>query len=699
MVLSLRRIDRYSISVRCITCLDTQISDIYGHRCCSSCNPCSGGQRRSIRERWGCRRQVWISGGSSVPLSRQTYHHPYCGFNGSGSEVSCVLSHAFSLSAKSLLQEEVQVLNSMVLNSRVFSNISNIGAKTINVIAAGNGVNDISMPLPYDLQCYPRYYVKVPSPHLQLYQLSLHHGLHWKMSGLNARAFSGFSNGNRETGEVKEEARDDDDSETENAENQGEGSKSVADPKEVERVCKVIEELFTSDRNMEAVLDQCGVCLSHDLVLDVLARFRLAWRPAFRFFCWAGQSPEFIHDSRTYNSMMGILGKTRQFESMVVMLEEMGNRGLLTIETFSIAIRAFAAAREMKKAVGIFELMKRHNFRAGVDTYNCLLDALGRAKLGKEAQALFEKLRDRFTPDLQTYTVLLAGWCKVKKLVEAGKVWNEMIDKGFKPDIVVHNIMLEGLLRGRKMSEAIKLFETIKAKGPAPNVRTYTILVRDLCKGNRMQAAVDYFDEMLHAGCLPDPAIYTCLMVGFGNQKKMDKVYGLLKEMKEKGCNPDGRTYNALIKLMTNRQMPDDAVRIYKKMIQNGFQPTIHTYNMMMKSYFLMMNYEMGCAVWDEMSRKGCCPDDNSYTVFISGLIRQGRSEEACKYIREMLEKGMKAPQLDYNKFVADFARAGKPDILEELAQKMKFSGKFEASNVFARWAEMMKKRVKRTDS
>lgn len=93
----------------------------------------------------------------------------------------------------------------------------------------------------------------------------------------------------------------------------------------------------------------------------------------------------------------------------------------------------------------------------------------------------------------------------------------------------------------------------------------------------------------------------------------------------------------------------------------------------------------MGCAVWEEMGNKGFCPDDNSYTVFIGGLISQGRPEEDCKYVEEMINKGMKAPHLDYNKFVADFSRAGKPDILSELAQKLKFSGKFEVSNVFAR--------------
>ncbi|KAM7254671.1 hypothetical protein ACFE04_019912 [Oxalis oulophora] len=159
-----------------------------------------------------------------------------------------------------------------------------------------------------------------------------------------------------------------------------------------------------------------------------------------------------------------------------------------------------------------------------------------------------------------------------------------------------------------------------------------------------------------------------------------------------------GRTYNALIKLMTSQRMPDEAALIYRKMIQSGIELSIHTFNMIMKSYFVTRNYETGLSVWDEMIQKGCCPDDNSYIVLIGGLISQGKSREACKYLEEMLDKGMKAPQIDYNKFVADFSRAGKPDILEELAQKMKFAGKFEVSNVLARWAEMMKKRVKRRD-
>ncbi|XP_031288001.1 pentatricopeptide repeat-containing protein At3g62470, mitochondrial-like [Pistacia vera] len=627
----LRKSSRISILLG--RCIDFQThystpSNSYGHLF-SNTELLSHDQRQRRRAIRPRRGKAWLSHGSSLSLSRLFHSSSYCGRRRSHCQVSFVLPHPPSLRTV----QETLLIKSMSVSISSLNN-QNLPAKVLD---------------------------------------------------LN---YKGFSSVTYDSSDFDDDVESDVNVESDN---ESVSVKCSVDPKEVDRVCKVIDQLFALDRNMEAVLDECGINISHDLVIEVLERFRHARKPAFRFFCWAGEKPGFAHDSRTYNAMMNILGKTRQFETMVSMLEEMGTKNRLTVDTFKIAMNAFAAAKERKKAVAIFELMKKYKYKADVDTINFLLDSLGRAKLVKEAQLLFEKLKDRFTPNLMTYTVLLNGWCRVKNLMEAGRVWNDMIDKGFKPDIVVHNVMLEGLLRSKKRSDSIKLFEIMKAKGPLPNVCSYTIMIRDFCKQRKMKEAVEYFDAMLESGCQPDAAVYTCLITGFGHQKRMDLVYDLLQEMQEKGYPPDGRTYNALIKLMTSQRMPDDAVRIYKKMIQSGTEPTIHTCNMIMKSYFQTRNYEMGHAVWNEMLRKGCCPDDNSYTVFIGGLISQGRAAEACKFLEEMIEKGMKAPQLDYKKFAADLSRAGKPDILDELAQKMKFSGKFAASNVFASWAEMMK--------
>ncbi|RCV18141.1 hypothetical protein SETIT_3G276600v2 [Setaria italica] len=493
-------------------------------------------------------------------------------------------------------------------------------------------------------------------------------------------------------------ASDDDDDEGGSSEQ--EAAAASGHPEHVGRVCAAIADVIAAgaDANLEAALSALAPPLSEALVLAVLDRFKHAHRPSHRFFRWAAASGCFVHTTTTYCKMVHILGKARQFESMVALVQEMGKAGALSMDAFKIAIKSFAAAGEIKNAVGVFELMRKNGFDDGVESFNCLLVALAQEGLGREARQVFDKMHDRYTPDLRSYTALMLAWCNAKNLVEAGRVWNEMLEKGMKPDVVVHNTMIEGLLRGQRRPEAVKMFELMKAKGPPPNARTYTMLIRDHCKRGKMDMAMRCFEEMQEARCQPDVATYTCLLVGYGNAKRMDRVTAVLEEMTQKGCPPDAQTYNALIKLLTNRHMPDDAARIYKKMIKKGLEPTIHTYNMMMKSYFLGgRNFAMGCAVWEEMHRKGICPDVNSYTVFINGHIRHGRPEEACKYIEEMINKGMKAPQIDYNKFAADFAKAGKPDILYELAQKVEFAGKVDVSNVFHQWAERMKSRVKRT--
>ncbi|GLJ04938.1 hypothetical protein SUGI_0007380 [Cryptomeria japonica] len=475
-------------------------------------------------------------------------------------------------------------------------------------------------------------------------------------------------------------------------------SEQPVDFGEVERVCKVVEELFAMDRNMEAVLDQCGVNLSHSLVFHVLSRFSNARKPALRFFNWAGQQAGFSHNSLTYNMMMNILGRAKQFETMCELFEEMGKKGsMLTTDTFEIAIKSCAAGREMKKAVQMLLSMERYKFGVNVNNFNFLLDALGRAKLAKEAQMLFERMRDKFPPDAKTYTVLLSGWCKVKNLLQAGKLWNEMLDEGYKPDLVTHNIMLEGLFTGRRKDEALKLFDLMKKSGPTPNTRSYTTVICALCKLHKMGEALRLFVEMQENGCPIDAAVYTCLITGYGNAENLDQSYKLLQEMKERGIH-DCQTYNALIKVMVDLYKPDEAGKLYDEMIQCDFKPTIHTYNMLMKLYFRTRKFERGFDIWNQMARNGCSPDVNSYTVFIGGLFREGRSQEACTYIERMIEMGMRAPRFNYDKFLADFSRAGRPDIFEELAEQMRQTGKLDVADVFIKLSRKLEKKTKKAN-
>jgi pentatricopeptide repeat protein len=443
---------------------------------------------------------------------------------------------------------------------------------------------------------------------------------------------------------------------------------------------------------MELALTLSCITPTTSLVVSVLDRFHHAHKPAYRFFCWAGSVPGFTHHPITYNKMLLVLATNRQFQILVDLLEEMGKLQLLSMDTFKIAIHSFASSSQIKRCFWVFQLMKRFGFTVNLETFNCFLDILAKEKLAKEAQKLFDKMSDQYTPDIATYTALIAGWCKVKNLVEAGRVWNEMVDHGLKPDISTYNIMLQGLIHGQKRSEAVKLFELMKARGPTPNAQTYTIIIHTFCKGRKMDLAFRVFEEMQVAACDPNLAIYNCLLTGFGNVGRMDQVLSLLSQIEKAGPAPDAHTYYTVIKLLTYHGLPEEAGKVYKSMVQRGFEPTVRIYNMIMKSFF-STDHEMGCLVWEEMRKKGISCDSNSYTVYIAGHIQHGQIREAERYILEMVNKGMKAPLIDYNKFTADFCRAGEHSKLAELAQKMRSDGKLEAADWLSHRAQRLRVR------
>lgn len=113
--------------------------------------------------------------------------------------------------------------------------------------------------------------------------------------------------------------------------------------------------------------------------------------------------------------------------------------------------------------------MKKFSFKVDAKTLNYLIGLLARVKLGEEVSSLYAKMKDQYLPNLQTYTMLLFGCCKLKNLVKAARIWNKMNDNGFKIDIVVYNSMLEGLMIAHRRLEAIKMFGMMKTNGPKSN--------------------------------------------------------------------------------------------------------------------------------------------------------------------------------------------------------------------------------------
>jgi pentatricopeptide repeat protein len=106
-------------------------------------------------------------------------------------------------------------------------------------------------------------------------------------------------------------------------------------------------------------LNQCGITIYTDLVLEVLARHKNDWKIAMFFFVWASQQPGYSNGTETYNALLNILGKAQHFKTMWQLMKQMHNQGdspsLVTDETFTILIRRYAAAHMVESTIETFD--------------------------------------------------------------------------------------------------------------------------------------------------------------------------------------------------------------------------------------------------------------------------------------------------------------------------------------------------------
>jgi pentatricopeptide repeat protein len=407
----------------------------------------------------------------------------------------------------------------------------------------------------------------------------------------------------------------------------------------------VIQRLFKANPTCEArveALKQCGITVSTDLVLRVLSRYKSDMNIAMYFFMWASQQPSYSHGTETYNAMLNILGRMKQFKTMWQLVEEMHNGGngpsLVTDETFTILIRRYAAAHMVERASEAFYKREEFGLKLNTPAFQILLGALCRYKHVQEAEAFLNLRQNEFPPDMKSLNIILNGWCALGNLREAKRFWNELIKKGHKPNLVTYGTFINALTKLGGLHEALKLFEAMWNKGCIPDVLICNNIIDALCSKKRIPEALVIFGEMNDHGCLPDIATYNSLIKHICNIRGIDKAYKLFYEMERKGCAPNSRTYHYFL---SGAKEPKEALKVFQRMMKSGCMPTSDTYNLMLRMLIAWNDMDMVFRLWDDMERKGMGPDRRSYTVMIHGLYKNGRFDEAYKCYNEMATKGL----------------------------------------------------------
>ncbi|KAK9072684.1 hypothetical protein SSX86_009119 [Deinandra increscens subsp. villosa] len=460
--------------------------------------------------------------------------------------------------------------------------------------------------------------------------------------------FSSSSLSNSDSDEQSESESDDEKSDSPN--------ESVGNHELETEVGLITDILRPPDRDyvtMRNNLEKCSLQISPELVTEVLSQVRNDWKPAFVFFKWAGNQPNYAHSIRQYHGMIAILAKMKRFETAWRLIGEMkeggtnGGESMVTPHTLLIMIRRYSAVHDVTNAIKTFYAYKLFNFRVGIREFHDLLSALCRYKNVNEAEFLLKWNESVYPLTTKGFNIVLNGWCNIIGSVREGKrVWWEMCNRGIVRDVISYSTIITCYSKCNETREVIKIFNELKASRIRLDLKVYNGVIHVFCKSGRVEEARELLESMETKGVRPNAVTYNSIIMPLCKKGKIVDALKVFDEMLERGLSPTVPTYHAFFRAS---RTSGEAFSILQKMNRMGCCPNHDTYTMLIRKFCRWDEFGNVWKLWDEMISSGLDPDRSSYVALVNGLFLNRKLDEAYKYHVEMKSKGL-APEPEMEK-------------------------------------------------
>lgn len=305
---------------------------------------------------------------------------------------------------------------------------------------------------------------------------------------------------------------------------------------------------------------------------------------ALGFFYWLKRQAGFKHDGHTYTTMVGILGRARQFGVINKLLDQMINDGCEpNIVTFNRLIHSYGKANYLNEAMGVFNQMRKVGCVPDRVTYCTLIDIHAKAGYLDVAIDLYQRMQENgLSPDTFTYSVIINCLGKAGHLAAAHKLFCKMVNQGCVPNLVTYNIMIALHAKARNYESSLQLYRDMQSAGFLPDKVTYSIVMEVLGHCGYLDEAEAVFGEMKRKNWIPDEPVYGLLVDLWGKAGNVEKAWEWYGAMLRAGLCPNVPTCNSLLSAFLRVHRLRDAYDLLKSMLGLGLNPSLQTYTLLL---------------------------------------------------------------------------------------------------------------------
>lgn len=192
-----------------------------------------------------------------------------------------------------------------------------------------------------------------------------------------------------------------------------------------QKILEVVEQDTDSDR-IWSVLDTLPQThTTWDDVVNVAVQLRLnkKWDGIVVLCRWILHRSSFQPDILCYNLMIDAFGqKLQHTKAEATYLELLEARCIPTEDTYALMLRAYCGSGLYAKAEAIFSEMRKYGLPSSARVYNAYIEGLIKGGNSKKALEIYERMkRERCEPTTETYTMLINLYGKQNPLCMAGK--------------------------------------------------------------------------------------------------------------------------------------------------------------------------------------------------------------------------------------------------------------------------------------
>ncbi|XP_027123795.1 pentatricopeptide repeat-containing protein At1g74750-like [Coffea arabica] len=305
---------------------------------------------------------------------------------------------------------------------------------------------------------------------------------------------------------------------------------------------------------------------------------------ALGFFYWLKKQPGFKHDGHTYTTMVGILGRARQFGAINKLLDQMVMEGCQpNVVTYNRLIHSYGRANYLNEAINVFNKMQKAGCQPDRVTYCTLIDIHAKAGYLDVAMDMYQRMQEfGLSPDTFTYSVIINCLGKAGHLADAHKLFCEMVNQGCVPNLVTYNIMIALHAKARNYQNALQLYRDMQNAGFEPDKVTYSIVMEVLGHCGYLEEAEAVFAEMKRKNWVPDEPVYGLLVDVWGKVGNAEKAWEWYRAMLNAGLRPNVPTCNSLLSAFLRVHRLSDAYNLLQSMLSLGLNPSLQTYTLLL---------------------------------------------------------------------------------------------------------------------